>query len=360
MQAVGDLRIDDSASASPAVACRLAGAGKRFGGIWACRGVDLDILAGEVHAVMGENGAGKSTLMKMLHGVHLPDEGQVEVAGRPVSLASPRAAEDAGIAMVPQELDLFPRLVRRRKPVRRPDPAPHTPRHLRLEPHAPARPRPPSSASGRPSTSTRPSARFRARTRRWSRIRARPDARRPDPDPGRAHGRSDRDGSAAAVRHRPRADPARRGDRLHLPPPGRDLRDRRPDHGDARRRARPHGTDPGHRRRPPDPAHGGPVRSASCSTGRGIRPARSCSASRGSAGAACSATSPSRSAAARSSACRASSARGGRRSPRRSTASRPPTRAASSSPAGRRRSPTPGPPSPAASSTCRRSAARRA
>ncbi len=110
MQAVGDLRIDDSASASPAVACRLAGAGKRFGGIWACRSVDLDILAGEVHAVMGENGAGKSTLMKMLHGVHLPDEGQVEVAGRPVSLASPRAAEDAGIAMVPQELDLFPDL----------------------------------------------------------------------------------------------------------------------------------------------------------------------------------------------------------------------------------------------------------
>ncbi len=91
-------------------ACRLVGAGKRFGGIWACRNVDLEIRPGEVHAVMGENGAGKSTLMKMLHGIHVPDEGHVEVAGRVVSLTSPRAAEAAGIAMVPQELDLFPDL----------------------------------------------------------------------------------------------------------------------------------------------------------------------------------------------------------------------------------------------------------
>jgi ABC-type sugar transport system ATPase subunit len=60
--------------------------------------------------MMGENGAGKSTLMKMLHGVHLPDEGQVEVFGRSVMLTSPRVAEAEGIAMVPQELDLFPDL----------------------------------------------------------------------------------------------------------------------------------------------------------------------------------------------------------------------------------------------------------
>ncbi|QPC95536.1 sugar ABC transporter ATP-binding protein [Mesorhizobium sp. INR15] len=95
---------------SLAPVCRLVGVGKRFGGIWACRSVDLAIRPGEVHAVMGENGAGKSTLMKMLHGVYVPDEGQVEVAGRVVSLTSPRAAEAAGIAMVPQELDLFPDL----------------------------------------------------------------------------------------------------------------------------------------------------------------------------------------------------------------------------------------------------------
>ena len=92
------------------VACRLIDAGKSFGGIWAVRHVGLEVLAGEVHAVMGENGAGKSTLMKMLHGVHLPDEGQVEVFGRIVTLASPRVAEAVGIAMVPQELDLFPDL----------------------------------------------------------------------------------------------------------------------------------------------------------------------------------------------------------------------------------------------------------
>lgn len=105
----------DRSAARPSVdgasaACRLVGVGKRFGGIWACRGVDLEIRPGEVHAVMGENGAGKSTLMKMLHGVHIPDEGHVEVAGSTVSLTSPRAAEVAGIAMVPQELDLFPDL----------------------------------------------------------------------------------------------------------------------------------------------------------------------------------------------------------------------------------------------------------
>ena len=99
-----------SADRAGAFACRLVGVGKQFGGIWACRAVDLEIRAGEVHAVMGENGAGKSTLMKMLHGVHLPDEGTVEVAGNAVSLGSPRAAEAAGIAMVPQELDLFPDL----------------------------------------------------------------------------------------------------------------------------------------------------------------------------------------------------------------------------------------------------------
>ena len=90
--------------------CVLRGVGKQFGGTWACRGVDLSIHAGEVHAVLGENGAGKSTLMKMLHGVYQPDEGAIEVAGRTVALATPRVAEDAGIAMIPQELDLFPDL----------------------------------------------------------------------------------------------------------------------------------------------------------------------------------------------------------------------------------------------------------
>ncbi len=88
----------------------MRGVGKQFGGVWACRGVDLTILAGEVHAVLGENGAGKSTLMKILHGVYVPDEGSIEVNEQTLTFASPRSAEAAGIAMIPQELDLFPDL----------------------------------------------------------------------------------------------------------------------------------------------------------------------------------------------------------------------------------------------------------
>ncbi|MBA2691994.1 MAG: sugar ABC transporter ATP-binding protein [Rubrobacter sp.] len=88
----------------------LSGATKRFGGVVAVDGVDFDLLEGEVHALVGENGAGKSTLMKMVGGVHAPDEGSVEVGGEAVSFASPGEAEGAGIAMIPQELDLFPEL----------------------------------------------------------------------------------------------------------------------------------------------------------------------------------------------------------------------------------------------------------
>jgi ABC-type sugar transport system ATPase subunit/ribose/xylose/arabinose/galactoside ABC-type transport system permease subunit len=59
---------------------------------------------------MGENGAGKSTLMKILHGVYVPDSGEVRIAGEPVRLQSPREAERRGVVMIPQELDLFPYL----------------------------------------------------------------------------------------------------------------------------------------------------------------------------------------------------------------------------------------------------------
>ena len=90
--------------------CELASVTKRFGGTVACQTVDLELRPGEVHALMGENGAGKSTLMKMLHGVYPPDEGEVKIDGEPVRLPSPRDAERRGIAMIPQELDLFPYL----------------------------------------------------------------------------------------------------------------------------------------------------------------------------------------------------------------------------------------------------------
>lgn len=84
--------------------------GKHFGGIYACRHIDLEFREGEVLAILGENGAGKSTTVKCLHGLYQPDEGQVEIDGRAAHFRSPRDAEAAGISMIPQELDLFPEL----------------------------------------------------------------------------------------------------------------------------------------------------------------------------------------------------------------------------------------------------------
>src|SRR5215210_5832130 len=89
---------------------RLENVTKRFGGVTAVEDVDFDLRPGEVHALVGENGAGKSTLMKMVHGLYPPDEGTLEVGGEDAGFSSPRDAEAAGIAMIPQELDLFPEL----------------------------------------------------------------------------------------------------------------------------------------------------------------------------------------------------------------------------------------------------------
>jgi ribose transport system ATP-binding protein len=83
---------------------------KRFGGVHALRGVDFDLRRGEVHALLGENGAGKSTLMNVLSGVIQPDEGTIQVAGKPVTFVSPRDAQASGIATIFQELDLVPSL----------------------------------------------------------------------------------------------------------------------------------------------------------------------------------------------------------------------------------------------------------
>jgi rhamnose transport system ATP-binding protein len=97
-----------SATVAEALAIfRLRNVTKRFGGVTAVEAVDFDLQPGEVHALVGENGAGKSTLMKMVHGLYTPDEGTLEVGGEVVAFSSPRDAEAAGIAMIPQELDLF-------------------------------------------------------------------------------------------------------------------------------------------------------------------------------------------------------------------------------------------------------------
>ncbi|MEV0244892.1 sugar ABC transporter ATP-binding protein [Streptomyces sp. NPDC050674] len=91
---------------SPLLALR--GIGKSFLGVRVLEGVDLQVRPGEVHAVVGENGAGKSTLMKVVSGVHQPDEGTVEFAGAPRTFRTPREAQRAGIGTVYQELTLLP------------------------------------------------------------------------------------------------------------------------------------------------------------------------------------------------------------------------------------------------------------
>ena len=83
---------------------------RRFGPTVALDGVDLDVEAGEIHALVGENGAGKSTLMKVLSGALQPDAGAMELGGRPYRPAGPIQARDAGVAMIYQELTLAPHL----------------------------------------------------------------------------------------------------------------------------------------------------------------------------------------------------------------------------------------------------------
>ena len=83
---------------------------KSFGAIAALNGVSLDVAVGEVRAICGENGAGKSTLVKILTGVYRPDSGMVTVGGEPQSIATPRQAQEHGIAFVAQELSLCPDL----------------------------------------------------------------------------------------------------------------------------------------------------------------------------------------------------------------------------------------------------------
>ncbi|MCA3448785.1 MAG: sugar ABC transporter ATP-binding protein [Rhodobacter sp.] len=92
------------------VAVRMTGISKSFGGIRALDAVDFEVFAGEVHALLGGNGAGKSTILKVLNGVHVPDEGKIEVGGQPLTSHSPEGARAAGIAMNFQEMSLVPTL----------------------------------------------------------------------------------------------------------------------------------------------------------------------------------------------------------------------------------------------------------
>src|SRR5260370_3367871 len=85
---------------------RLRGISKTFGPVQALTGIDLDIPAGQVTALVGDNGAGKSTLIKTIAGIWESAAGEIIWQGRPVHFRSPRDATDAGIATVYQDLAL--------------------------------------------------------------------------------------------------------------------------------------------------------------------------------------------------------------------------------------------------------------
>jgi ribose transport system ATP-binding protein len=97
-------------SADAAVILRLSGVRKRFGGVVALDGVDFELRAGEIHALLGENGAGKSTLIKTLAGIHQPDAGIINFDGKRVVIRDVMTADQLGIRVIHQELSLAPNL----------------------------------------------------------------------------------------------------------------------------------------------------------------------------------------------------------------------------------------------------------
>lgn len=83
---------------------------KEFPGVKALKQVDFSLSSGEIHALLGENGAGKSTLMKVLSGVYNKDAGEIWLSGEAVELSGPRQAQEIGIGIIHQELNLIPEL----------------------------------------------------------------------------------------------------------------------------------------------------------------------------------------------------------------------------------------------------------
>ncbi|HVZ63756.1 MAG TPA: sugar ABC transporter ATP-binding protein [Lacunisphaera sp.] len=95
---------------TPAPLLALRRATKSFGGVRALRGVDFELRAGEVHALLGENGAGKSTLIKIITGAHRPDDGELVIGGERVEHLTPARAQALGITCIYQQPALFEHL----------------------------------------------------------------------------------------------------------------------------------------------------------------------------------------------------------------------------------------------------------
>jgi len=92
------------------VLLRMENIQKTFPGVWALKGIDFELIKGEVHALVGENGAGKSTLMKILMGVYERCDGQMFLDGNLIEIRTPEEAHSHGIGMIFQELSLVPQL----------------------------------------------------------------------------------------------------------------------------------------------------------------------------------------------------------------------------------------------------------
>lgn len=89
---------------------QMCGIVKEFPGVKALNQVDFTLLKGEIHALLGENGAGKSTLMKVLSGVYRKDGGEIKLDGKSIEITGPRQAQNLGIGIIHQEMNLVPAL----------------------------------------------------------------------------------------------------------------------------------------------------------------------------------------------------------------------------------------------------------
>lgn len=103
----GDSAVSEHTSPESPVILQMVGIDKRFQGVHALKQCHLELRRGEIHALVGENGAGKSTLMKVLTGIYKADEGKILYNGREVQFKNPKEAQEAGISIVHQELNLM-------------------------------------------------------------------------------------------------------------------------------------------------------------------------------------------------------------------------------------------------------------